>query len=369
MDNVATKINFDVGVIGKLDVRKFKNVLVLTGMQYSLEIFEKQVRPLIKKANCHVFTSIPVHLTDSVVYSVMNYAVDKKIDCIISVGVESVMDCGRLVSLLLSHGGYLHDYLPGGKVGPYGIMPNVIHHITVPIMPAAGYEISSYASFRIDGDKKMLISPYLVPKATYIDPNIMKNLPPDLWAVLGFDCFATSFMAYVSAYANPTSDAFALQALGSYADYYAKIIREPSNIEHIKHAAIASINAFLAANYSGTGAVHAIADALSAKFGLRYGTALAMVCPEVCAFLYPANKQRFDHVMKMLGGKGGSAVSVKNTISELINKNGIQLPPLIGKLSTEEVDKLARESMNYAMRGSAKKMTEKDVKGILGRLS
>ena len=368
MQSMATKINFDVGVINKLDVSKFRNVLVLTGTQYSLEIFEKKIRPLIKKTNCHVFTSIPVHLTDTIVYSVMNFAADKKIDCIISVGVESVMDCGRLVSLLLSHGGFLHDYLPDGRYGYYGITPYMIHHITVPIMPAAGYEISSYASFRINGDKQMLISPYLIPKATYIDPCIMTNLPPDLWAVLGFDCFTTALMAYVSAYANPTSDAFAEQALISYAEFHKKLMQEPNNIEYIKHAAIASINSFLAANYSGTGPVHAIADVLSAKFGFRYGTALAMVCPEVCAFLYNANKQRFDKVVHMLGEKGGSSAAIKNAISKLIRDKGIQLPSLTGKLSSGEIEKLARDSINYAMSGSIKKVTEQDVVKILGRL-
>ncbi|MCL2756397.1 MAG: iron-containing alcohol dehydrogenase [Firmicutes bacterium] len=362
-----TKINFDVGVISKLNTKGFKNVLVLTGTQFSLEIFEKNIKGLIK-SNCHVYASIPVNLNDYDVYAVMNYVADKNIDCIISVGVESVMDCGRLTSMLMTHGGFLHDYLPGGKIGPLGITPDVIHHITVPIMPAAGYEISSYASFRCMGEKKMLISPYLVPKATYIDPMLMRNLPPELWAVLGFDCFATSLMAYTSVLANPTSDAYAWQALESYACCYKKLLQDPGNIEHIKHAASASINAFLAANYSSTGAVHAIADALCARFGFRYGIALALVCSEVCAFNYDANQERFDKVVGLLGSKGGSAKAIKDAIDNLIKEEGIQLPSLKDKLTDSEIEKIARSSMNYAMNGNIKRMTEVDVAEILRRL-
>ncbi|MCL2570206.1 MAG: iron-containing alcohol dehydrogenase [Firmicutes bacterium] len=364
----ATKINFDVGVIKELDVNSFKNVLVLTGTQYSLEIFEKHIKPLIK-TNVHVYANIAAtNLTEHSVYSVLNFASGNNIDCIISVGVESVMDCGRLTSLLLTHGGFLHDYIPGGTMGPIGITPNVIYHITVPIMPAAGYEISSYASFMQSNEKKMLISPYLIPKATYIDPMLMTGLPPDLWAVLGFDCFTTAMMAYVSIYANPTSDAYAEQALKSYIQFSKKIIAKPADIELIKHAAAASINSFLAANYSCTGPVHAIADVLAAKFGMRYGIALAMVCAEVCAFCYDASPERFDSVVKMLGGKGGSGTAVKKTIEKLIKDVGIQLPSLKGKIKDNEYEKFAHEAMNYAMKGCAKQMSVRDIEALLRRL-
>jgi len=342
-----TKINFDVGVIGELNVKGFKNVLVLTGTQYSLDIFEKNIRHLIK-ANCHVHTCVPAILSDHDVYAVMNYAADKKVDCIISVGVESVMDCGRLVSVLLKQGGYLHE------MNSLYITPDVVHHITVPIMPAAGYEISSYASYRCGGEKKMIISPYLVPKATYIDPAIMTNLPSELWAVLGFDCFATSLMAFTSKLANPTSDAYAWQALESYAGFHKKLLKDPSNIEYIKHAASASVNAFLAANYSSTGAVHAIADAIACRFGFRYGIALALVCEEVVKFNYDANRERFDRVFKLIDMKK-------------INLP-LPIPKMKDKLAESEIENISKASMNYAMVGNIKKMTEQDVVKILRSL-
>jgi len=361
----ATKINFDVGVIQKLDVSMYKNVLVLTGTNFSLDIFEKKIKQNIK-TKYHVYPNICSNLTDTLVYQVVNFAMGNEIDCIVSVGVESVMDCGRLVSLLLSHGGFLHSYLQGGKVGPLGITSNMIPHITIPTMPAAGYEISSYASFRMNGIKQLLSSPYLVPKATYIDPLIMTNLPKDLWEIILFDGFATSLMAYVSAYANQTSDAYALQALDSYINHSRKILQEPNNIEYIKHACAESLNAYLAVNYSSTGAVHAMADAIVARFGMRYGTALACVCSEVCAFLYDSNQERFDHISKMLGGEVGSAKAIKASIDKLIKEVGIHLPSF--KLSQSEVEKLAMASMNIAMRGSTKQMTEQDVIAILRRL-
>jgi len=363
----ATKINFDVGVISELDVNSFKNVLVLTGTQYSLEIFEKNIRPLIK-TNVYLFSSISGNLTDTTVYQVVNYASDKNIDCIISIGVEAVLDCGRLTSLILSQGGFLHEYLPGGTIGPLGIAPIAINHITVPIMPAAGYEISSYAAFIAHNTKHMLISPYLIPNATFIDPSLMTNLPSDLWGIIQFDGFATAMMAYVSGQANPTSDAFALQALNSYATHARELLKDPSNIEHIKHAASASLNAFLAVNYSSTGAVHAIADVLSSKFGFRYGVALATVAPYIAEFCYNFNPERFDDVTGLLGEKTLGAQAIKQALLKLIKDFNITIPSLKNKISETEFHKYATECVNYAMRGNTRRMSVEDIEKLLRNL-
>jgi len=367
MPTTATKINFAPGVISSLDVNAFKNVLVLTGTQYSLEIFEKQIRPLIK-ANVHVYPNICSNLTDHVIYGALNFASDKNIDCIVSVGPAAVMNCGRFVSLLLTHGGFLHDYLPGGTIGPQGIHPNKIYHITVPTMPSAGYEISNFAHFYHGTDKHMILSPYLIPKATYIDPLIMRKLPAELWSVLGFDCFATALMAYVSMYANPTSDAYATQAMASILTCHKKVMKDPDNIEHIMQMCAASINSFLATNYSSTGAIHAIGSALAARFGFQYGTALALVAAEVCSFCYTSNKRRFDEVAKSLGVQGGSATAIKSAINGLIKKMGVKLPKLKGKISDGEIEKIAYSSLNHSMRGNSKELGWPDIVKILGRL-
>jgi alcohol dehydrogenase len=363
----ATKINFDVGVIKKLDLRPFKNVLVIAGTENSLRIFETKVKPLIKP-KFHVFTNIPVKLTDYVVYSVYNYACDKKIDCILSVGADAVMECGRLIGLLLSQGGYLHEYLPGQRIGPHGILPSKVHHITVPTQIAAGYEISNSAGFFINEEKKIIESPNLIPDATYIDPQLMAGMPAELWAVRGFECFTTALMAYVSKLANPTSDAYAKTALDSYINHFNGLLKAPDDVELIKHAAAASINSFLAANFSSRGAAHAIADALMARYGFRYGVALAIVCAEVVAYCYEEASPKLDDVAAMLGMKGGSKAALKNAIKKIVEQSGINVPSLAGKLKDSDIEKLAAASMNYAMRGNAKEMKAADVAKLLRRL-
>jgi len=279
MRELATKINFDVGAVSGLDFSEFKNVLVITGTQHSLRVFEEKVRPMFfgKKTNFHIWTNISVNLPDYEVYSVMNFASGNNIDCILTVGADAVMDCGRLCNLLLSHGGFLHDYLLGGSMGTYGITEKVLPHITVPTMPSAGSEISGSAHFRQGNVVKTITSAFLVPSATYIDPLMMTGLPGELWAVRGFSAFATATVALNSVGANETSNSYAKAALDGYMKHVINLPKSPDDIELIKHACVVSINSLLAANYAEVGAEYAKVIDLVSRHGIRIGLAWAMV--------------------------------------------------------------------------------------------
>lgn len=355
------KINLDIGVIRSLNVNMFKNVLVLTGTYYSKKVFESVIKPLIK-TNFHVYSNISPNPTDGTVYSIAQFARGKEIDCILSIGGGSVMDCGRMVSLLLSHAGMLHEYLIGGTIGPMGITNDVIYHITVPTISGTGAEISDSASFIMNHTKQIVTSPYLTPKSTYLDPDIMKGIPSKLWAGILFECFATALAAYVSTFANPVSDAFAEEALKGYAAYSAKLLKNTDNLEYIKQMEVASINAFLAASYSSKGAVHAIADVLSARYNVQYGVALAMVCAEVNELCYKSNKKKYDKAMEIVGI---SSKDIKTVIKKLIAKSGIEMPSLESKVDKEDLTELASACINYRMGGNPKNLTVLEISKIL----
>ena len=357
--NSTTKINLDVGVIKNLDLSKFKNILVLTGVQYSNNVFESVIKPKIK-GKIHLFPNIPVNPTDSLIYRIVSFASDKKIDCILSIGGKDVMDCGRFLSFLLPQGGPLPEYLMGGKKGPQGITDNVIYHITVPVVCSLGAEISDMASFFMNKRKVFVASPYLMPKVTYIDPQLMQGLPYKLWASMSVGVFGYAVSAYTSRFANPTSDSFAEEALKKYITVAPELIRNPNNLEYIKQVEVASINAFLAVRMSSFGAIQAIADMLSAKFNFLYGIAQAVVCAEVCERSYQSNKAKFDKILKMLGGR-----DIKTAVKKFIDRLSVDLPPLKGKIDKSNVDAFARECFNYKIEGNPKVLTPKEVTEIL----
>lgn len=359
---VSTKINLDIGVIERLDTKKFKNILVLTGPKNSLEIFKQKIETHLKKGKYTVYSQISANPTASEVYLVTNFARDKNIDCIISVGGGSVMDCGRLVSLLLSHGGFLHDYVVGGSVGAGGITSDLIHHITIPTVCGTGAEVSSVSAITINGRKQRIFSPYLAPDAAYIDPALMTNIPPKLWASIGFECFAGAIEAYTSSLSNVASDAFAADALKEYIKTMPKILREPNNTQYIKQMVVASLNATMAVGMSSLGAIHAIGEALSGRLNLHTGIALAIVAPYVSEFNYDANKEKYDSLKEVLGFT--KQKGIKAAVGEIINNTGVFVPKIKDRIKNM-YDELVLDSMNHTIMGNAKTMKPEDVLKIL----
>ena len=356
-----TKINLDVGVIKNLDVNNFKNILVLTGSKNSLKIFKESIAPLIK-TKFYLYSGITTNPNEQIIYNITNYARDKNIDAIISVGGGSVMDSGRMISLLLSHSGFLHDYAIGGTIGSLGISPKLIYHITVPTISGTGAEISSKATFMHNNTSQIISSPYLIPNETYIDPGLMIDIPKKLWATIAFDCFTNSLEAYVSIYATPTSDIFAEDALKTCIKHIPTILKDNNNINVIKKIVVASINSLIASNMASVGAIHAIAGPISAKFNIYHGTALAMACAPVCEMNYEFNKPKFNKVKKLFGR---SDAKIKTVINSFIDGLNINIPSIKSKLTAEVVREIANESMNADMRGNPKLMTYEDIKKII----
>ncbi|MDR0850834.1 MAG: iron-containing alcohol dehydrogenase [Christensenellaceae bacterium] len=362
---VSTKINLDIGVINRLDTKKFKNILVLTGPKNSLDIFKQKVEPHLKKGKYIVYSQISANPADGEVYLITNSVRDKNIDCIISVGGGSVMDCGRLVSLLLSHSGFLHDYVLGGSLGTGSITSNLIHHITIPTVCGTGAEISAISAVTINGRKQRIFSPYLVPEATYIDPELMKNIPVKLWAGIGFECFAGAIEAYTSTLSNVSSDNFALEALKEYVKTMPKILKEPNKVEYIKQMAIASLNSTMAVGMSSLGAIHAIGEALSGRLNLHTGIALAIVAPSVCEFNYEANKPKYDNLKEVFGYT--KQRSIKAAVGEIINNTGVFVPKIKDKIK-DILDDIVQDSMNHILLGNARPVKPEDILKILEKL-
>ncbi|MCL2539890.1 MAG: iron-containing alcohol dehydrogenase [Firmicutes bacterium] len=349
-----TKISLSVGCVQDLKVNKFKNVLVLTGSKNSPQVFVAYVAPLIK-TKYHVYSGIGSNPTASDIYEITNFARSKKIDCILSVGGGSVADTGKLVCLLLGQGGLLHEYVVGGTLGPLAIMPNPMHHITIPTICGTGAEVSATASFVLNNKSVSIISPFLAPKETFIDPNLMRGAPGKIWSAVGFECFASALEAYVSTYATTASDVFCLEAFKGYLSVCFKLLKDPSNVKLIETFAYASLNSLVASNLASRGAVNALGQVISANLGIQNGVALAMVCGAVCKHNYSANKSKYNTVKAMLGAE--KAANIKTVINELLDKLELTRPKLGARLTDKLAYSMAIESINPAMRGNPKGFT------------
>ena len=83
----------------------------------------------------------------------------------------------------------------------------------LPTTSGTGSEVSPNAIFldEVDGGKKGVISPFLVPDGAYIDPSLSVGVPSSVTAATGIDALTHCLEAYTNKYAHPMVDLLLLK--------------------------------------------------------------------------------------------------------------------------------------------------------------
>ena len=106
--------------------------------------------------------------------------------------------------------------------------------------------------------KKGVISPHLVPDATFIDPELMRSVPSSVTAATGLDALTHCIEAYANNFAHPMIDTWALDGIRLIAGSLATAVREPNNIQARERVALGSLYGGLCLGPVNTAAVHAL---------------------------------------------------------------------------------------------------------------
>jgi alcohol dehydrogenase len=203
------------------------------------------------------------------------------IDMIVGLGGGSSMDCAKGINFLLTNGGKMQDYWGIGKA-----TKKMLPFIAIPTTAGTGSEAQSFALITdinthqkmACGDKKSAA------KVAILDPELTLTMPASVTAVTGIDAISHALETYVSTKRNPISQVFSREAWKLLSQSFETVLTEPKNL-----AARGSM--LLGAHYSGMaieqsmlGAAHAMANPLTAHFGLTHGIAIGLVLPHVLRF-------------------------------------------------------------------------------------
>ena len=219
-------------------------------------------------------------------------------DCIIGVGGGSVLDCAKLLAALLNSRQNLEDIVGIGL-----LMGRKINLICIPTTSGTGSEVSPNAILLNEAteSKSGIISPYLVPDACYLDPNLTISLPPKLTAETGIDALSHCVEAYTNKFAHPTVDTYALKGIELIANNIQKAYDDGSDINARSAMLLGSMYGGLCLGPVNTSAVHALSYGLGGKFHIAHGLSNAILMPEVLRFNMSANPKRHADVARALG--------------------------------------------------------------------
>ncbi len=289
-------------------------------------------------------------------------------DLVLGVGGGSVLDVAKLLSALCNRRKSVDKCFGKGLVDKRDILL-----YCAPTTAGTGSEVSPNAILldSKDGEKKGIISPFLLPDCTLIDPVFTMSLPAKITAETGMDALCHCIEAYINVHAHPFVDTYALRGIGLVCKNLLKACRDGRNKHARESLALASMLGGLCLGPVNTCGVHALSYGLAGKYHMSHGLANALLLPEVLRFNKPACLARFGAMAKEIGlpyrmDNQQNADAVIDYIQQLSAQCGIpQHLSEIG-INKEDIPEMADMAMNVTrlLSNNPREITREDVINI-----
>lgn len=202
-------------------------------------------------------------------------------DLLVGLGGGSSMDCAKGMNFLYSCGGKMEDYWGVGKA-----TGDMLPMIAVPTTAGTGSEAQSFALIsQAETHIKMACGdPRAACRVAVLDPELTLTQPPRVTALTGVDAISHALESYVSRRRNPLSAGYSRQAWQLLSTGLPLVLSDPANLEARGQMQLGAYFAGLAIETSMLGAAHALANPLTARFGVTHGQAVGMMLPSVIRF-------------------------------------------------------------------------------------
>ncbi len=221
-------------------------------------------------------------------------------DSVVAIGGGSVMDVAKMIAAMLDINQNVRNFIG------IGLLPKRNTYLAcLPTTSGTGSEVSPNAIFldEIDGGKKGVISPFLVPDAAYIDPILSIGVPPSVTAATGIDAFTHCMEAYVNNFSHPMVDIYALEGMKLIASGLLKAVKDGNDLDARTAVALGSMYGGMCLGPVNTGAIHALSYPLGSNFKIPHGLSNALLMPYVVAFNLPAAYAKYAKVAIALGAE------------------------------------------------------------------
>lgn len=202
-------------------------------------------------------------------------------DAVLAVGGGSVLDVSKLLCALPEEAASVRAFFGNG------LLPRrKAALICVPTTAGAGSEVSPNAILydEVDALKKAVISPWLVPDAAFIDPELTRSLPAATTAATGMDALTHCLEAVLNRFSHPAVDLLALEGIRLISSSLEKAVRHGGDLAARTDVARGSLYGGLCLGPVNTAAVHALAYPLGSRFRLAHGLSNALLLPHVFRF-------------------------------------------------------------------------------------
>jgi len=305
----------------------------------------------------------------------LQLARDNWADFVIGFGGGSVLDAGKAISILLTNGGSIYDYLEVIGQGKPFTRP-AVPYVAIPTTAGTGTEVTRNAVIGSPehGVKVSLRSPYMLPRLALVDPDLTSELPPAIIASSGLDALTQLIEPYTSNAPNPLTDAICREGIRRVAKSLA-ISYETGDPDARADMSLAALFSGMALANARLGAVHGFAGVLGGLLQAPHGAICARLLPVVMRKniqkLKDENYQsdalhRYDEVAQFLlcdqEARALDGVGWVDHICSAMKVQGLGYYGLEDRLFPDVIEKSAKAS---SMRGNIVTLTSPEMWNML----
>lgn len=286
---------------------------------------------------------------------------------VVGIGGGSVMDVAKLLAAQIRNTQSIDEI-----VGIGNLAERQTRMVCVPTTSGTGSEVSPNALFTTDAGAKVgVISPFLVPDAAYICPELTVSVPPSVTAATGIDALTHCLEAYANNFSHPMADVLAIEGIRIIASNLVRACRNPDDIDARTQVALGSVYGGMCLGPVNTGAVHALAYPLGTEFHIPHGLSNALLLPYVMEFNLPDATVQYAAIAKAMGAVVGlsdeeTARNGIEKIRELIADCAIPSRLSEVDIPLDAIDGLAEGALKVQrlLKNNPREVTLEDAKAI-----
>jgi len=205
-------------------------------------------------------------------------------DVVVGIGGGSALDAAKAIAALATNPGEPIEYLEvvGGS---QALTAAPLPLIAVPTTAGTGSEVTRNAVLTVPDRrvKASLRSPLMLPRVAVVDPLLTYDVPPSVTAATGVDALTQLIEPFMSARANPMTDALCRDGMSRVARSLQRACADGRHAAARADMSLASLFGGIALANAGLGAVHGLAAPIGGMCHAPHGVICAALLPHVMA--------------------------------------------------------------------------------------
>lgn len=306
-----------------------------------------------------VFDDVEAEPRIEVAQNVADRVRSSKYDLILGVGGGSSMDMAKVAAGFATNTGGAKSF-----VGNDRFEKKPIPSIMLPTTAGTGAELTVTSMVTVEGHKQWINSPFLLPSAAIVDPELTTSMPPGVTAATGMDALCHNTEAYLSNLASPITDSAALWGIRSIVQNLEEAYDSGSDRVAREGMSLGALMGGIALHAKMVYG-HSIGYTIATRYKLAHGVSCGLPLPYVVSNYAIACAPKMRDLAEAFGVQpsddpGRTGIAIAEKVTGIANH--LKMPTTLRQLGIreEDLEGLARECLELYPRPNSPLVFDED---------